>query len=173
MKFVDDIPVFEEIIHHLIACLYLLFVLQRQRDPAAQETRTHWRDSLVDDVNKRFSVRIRGVQKFQITYRELVEPHKLPLVDSRKRGDIIYLIVLGLMQIMYSSTSRHDAFWKIVNAEAFQRSGVEMPCQDVVGIIIGEDPVVEHGEEILIAESLDKITAFVTLAQHFRRVEAL
>ena len=97
LKFCDDISVFIEIIYNLIAGLNLLFVFQRQRDPAAQKSRTHWRHRLVDHVNERFSVRIRGVQKFEVTDCELVEPHKLSLVDSRKRGDIIYLIVLSLM----------------------------------------------------------------------------
>ena len=74
---------------------------------------------------------------------------------------------------MDGSTSRDYAFREVVDAKSFQRGGVEMTCQDIFGIIVGKHPVVEHRQEILIAESLNKITAFVALAEHLGRVKTL
>ena len=81
--------------------------------------------------------------------------------------------MLSLMEIMNSCASSNNSFWKIIDAKTFKRIGVEMTRQYVVGVIIGEDPVVKDSQKIFIAEVLDKRFAFVALTKHFRRVEAL
>ena len=86
---------------------------------------------------------------------------------------MIQFVVLRLNQIMYGRSSCHDALREVVDAETFQRDGVEMFVEHFVGVVVGEDPIVEDSEVVLGTKKVDEILAFVALHQHLGRVEAL
>ena len=113
------------------------------------------------------------MQQFQVTNGKLVKPHILSLIDARKRGDMVQFIVLRLDQIMDGSTSCDYTLREVIDTEALQRDGMEMLVENLVGIIVGEDPVVEDGEVVFGAKQVDEILAFVALQQHFGRIKAL
>ena len=74
---------------------------------------------------------------------------------------------------MDGSTRRHDAFREIVHAKTFQRNRVQLLVENLVGVVVGKDPVVENGEVILAPEQVDEVLAFVALYQNLRRVKTL
>ena len=80
---------------------------------------------------------------------------------------MVGVIVLCLNKIVYYGASCDYSFWKVAHAEAFQREGVEMPVQHLIGILVAEDPVVEHCEVVAAAKQVDEIFAFVALYEDF------
>ena len=107
------------------------------------------------------------MQELQVTNGELVEPDVLSLVDARQGGDVVDAVVLCLDQVVDAGTRSDDALGEVVHTETLERAGVEMAVEHLVGIVLGEDPVVEQGEEMLAAEQFDEIAPFVALHQHF------
>ena len=86
---------------------------------------------------------------------------------------MVQLVVLRLDQIMDGSTSRHNAFREVVNTEALQRNSMKMLVENLVGIIVGEDPIVEDREVVFSTKQVYEILAFVALQQHLGRIETL
>ena len=113
------------------------------------------------------------MKKFEIPDCEFIEPHELTLVDARQRAYIRYFIVLCFVKIMNSGSCCYYTFREIVDAKSFKGISIEMTCENIIGIIVGKDPVVEHRHIIFLAEILYKQFAFVSLAEHLGRVEAL
>ena len=169
----NQVSVFGKELHHLVARLYLFLVLQWQAQPTTHQSSAHRRHRLIDDIDQGLCIEIGRVQQLQITDGKLVKPNVLTLVDTRKRSDMIQFVVLRLNQIMYCCTSCHDALREVVDAETFQRDGVEMLVEHLVGVVVGEDPIVEDGEVVLGTKKVDEVLAFVALHQHLGRVEAL
>ena len=81
--------------------------------------------------------------------------------------------MLRLNQIMYCRTCCHDAFREVVDAEAFQRDRMEVLVENLVGIVVGENPVVENSEVIFCAEQVNEVLPLIALHQHLRWIEAL
>ena len=74
---------------------------------------------------------------------------------------------------MNCGTSSDNTFREIIDAETFERVSLEMTRKDIVGIVVGEDPVVKDCEIIFIAEVIDERLTFISLTKHFGRIEAL
>ena len=81
--------------------------------------------------------------------------------------------MLCLNQVMYGRTSRHNALGEVVYAKTFKRNRMEMFVKHFVGVVVGEDPVIENSEVIFCAKQVDEIFPFVALYQHLRGIEAL
>ena len=88
LKTLNLVAMLDEIAHHLITCLDLLLVFQRQAQPAAHQSSAHRRNGLVDDVNQSLGIQVGRVKQFQIADGELVQPHILSLVEARQGSDM-------------------------------------------------------------------------------------
>ena len=88
-----------------ICCNILAFadgqhVFQRQRHPAFQHSRAHWRERVVDDVDKAVAVVVQRTENLKVTERETVNPHVLVLGNAADARDVANLRMLRNVEIV-------------------------------------------------------------------------
>ena len=82
-------------------------------------------------------------------------------------------MVLGFVEVMERGAGGDDAVGKVFNTETFEGVGIEMFGEQRDGVVGGENPVVEGGEQDFFAEMLAEILHFVFLDNHFCGFEVL
>ena len=97
------------ILYHIQSFVDRLFILQREYQPAAKQSATHRRYSFIDNIQQRLSVFLHRINQLQTTDGELIQSHVLIFFDTRYRGDMTYLCVLGLFKVLQNSSCSDDS----------------------------------------------------------------
>ena len=116
---------------------------------------------------------MQRLQDFQIVQREVVEPHVAVCINAFERGDVAYLRVLGIFQILQYGAGGNEAVAEIGNAEALHVLHMEVFRELLQRCLHGEDPVIEF--ECLphpIAEELIHLSAMPAFYQRLLWSEA-
>ena len=128
---------------------------------------------MVEDLQQRDGVFVRGVDQFQITDGEAVEPNVMFLFNPVQLVDVLDFVVLCLAEVVEGSTCGDDPFGEVFDAETFQGVGLEMLGKQRNGIIGSEYPVLESGEQDFLAEMFTELLRFPFLNNHFCWFEIL
>ncbi len=113
-------------------------------DPTFQQTPAHGRKRAVDDLGETplASGAVRG-EKLQIADGKLVDPHVVVLVDAGNGTDVGYIAVLGKFEVMENGSGGGNTAGKVVDAEALERRGAELPAQLFAVYVLRKDPLVK------------------------------
>ena len=88
------------ILHNVQALIDGLLILQREYQPATQQTASHRAHCLVDDIQQRLAIILHRMNQFQTADRKLVQSHVPILFDAGYRSDMSYLGMLCLFEIL-------------------------------------------------------------------------
>jgi hypothetical protein len=66
------------------------------------------------------------VYDFQVADSKLVKPYVFILINTRNRGDVRGVFMLGVFQVMENGACSDNGFTKSVNAKPFKRGGLEL-----------------------------------------------
>ena len=86
---------------------------------------------------------------------------------------MLYLVMLGQVEVMQNGACRHHPIIQILNSESFQRFGFEVAQQAVHSRVLSINPVIECVGVKFSAKKRDKIIAFAPLKQDFFRFERI
>ena len=114
-----------------------------------------------------------GVHQLQVPHREAVEPHVLILLQPAEAGDVLDVGVLGFGQVVHDAAGRNHAFFQVIDPEAFERSGTEVPGENIVGVVGPKNPFIERVGAVVGAESLLELAPAFFAEQNFGRAEIL
>ena len=159
------------VVHDVEAFVDGPFVLQREHQPAAQQTATHRAHRPVDHVEERLAILLHRLQQFQRADGEFVEAHIFLLLDTLQRGDVCYLRVLCQFQILQDGSRGYHAVLQMVDAKALHRLHTEVLQQFLHGTLLRKHPVVELEGEELRAEVLFEVTLAGTVQEHLLRLQ--
>ena len=93
------------------------------------------------------------MNQFKAANRELIKTDIFILFNTRDRGDVPYLSMLRLFEILQDSPTGNDAILKVFHTKAFQIFYVEMLQQFLFGCLVCKHPVIELESKEFIAEN--------------------
>ena len=100
LRIVQNLRIFREVLHTVIAGLQLLPVQDGHGQPGTQQTGAHGAGALVQGLHQRDAVRPRSaLEHLQIAEGEAVHPHKLGLVYAADAANVLEAGVLCLFQV--------------------------------------------------------------------------
>ena len=103
-----QVLVFKQEIDNLESVFYRLYNIQWEGNPALQHSRSHWRRSLVQYIEKRHAFVGRCSVQFKVTHCESVQPHEPVLVYARERRDVRYMLMMRMVEVVKNSTRGYD-----------------------------------------------------------------
>ena len=148
------------VLHDIQTFVDGFLVLQREYHPTTQHTTTHRRHRMVDDIQQRLTIVLHRSYQFQRTDGKLVKTHIALFLYSRDAGDMGYLRVQRLFQILQDGTSSNDTTLQVVNAKALQRLHIEVLEEFLMCCLLCKHPVVKFKGHQTIA----KVTLEVVLS---------
>ena len=82
------------------------------------------------------------VEQFEVAYSETVEPYIMAAFDTRYLGDMRYLFVFRLVEVIEYGSRCNDTAGKVFDAKPFERVYFELFEESVACRFYGIDPVV-------------------------------
>ena len=126
---------------------------------------------MVNDVQQRLAAFLHGANQFEGANGKLVQTDILLLLNTAQRGDVAYLRVQRVFQVLQNGTSGNDTTLQVVNAKALQRLYIEVLEELLVGRLLGEHPVVHLVGTQTDAEIALEVVALFTIVEHLLRLE--
>ena len=166
-----EVWVAEEVVYDVESAVDLPLVLQGEYEPAAQQSSAHRTDGAVDDVEEALAVFLHRIDKLQGAYGELVEAHVALFLDARDAGDMSYLRMQCLFQVLQDGPRSDDPTLQVVDAKSLERTDVEVLVELLMGRLLGKHPVVEfEGAEPCTEIALEVVLA-PTVVEHLLGLE--
>ena len=163
--------VLKEIFHYVEALLDGVDVLQGEYYPPAEQTTAHRCHRPVDDTKQRGAVFLQRTEQFEAADGELVEAHKLILLDAGQRRYVRDVGVLGELKVLHDGSRGHNAVVQMVDTETFQRLCAEMLQKFLARRLLRENPVVELKSTELCTEKTFEIGFAGPVVEHLLRLE--
>ena len=92
------------------------------------------------------------MNQLQTADRELIQTYILIFLDARDAGDMAYLGVLGLFEILQDSPSGNHAIYQMIDTKAFQVLHIEVAQQFLLRSLFRKHPVVELESKVFCTE---------------------
>ena len=106
------------VFHDVEAFVDRFLILQREHQPTAQQTTSHRTHRLVDDIQQRLTVILHRMNQFEAADGELIQSHIPILLNTGNRGDMAYLCVLCLFEVLQDGPSGDDTVLQVIHAKA-------------------------------------------------------
>ena len=90
-----EIRLSEEILHYIEALVHRLHILQREKQPAFQQTRTHRTDGMVNYIQQTCAPIIHTAHKLQAANRKLIHAYIAVFFNTRQGSNVPYLVMLS------------------------------------------------------------------------------
>ena len=88
------------VIHDVQTRVDGLLVFQREHQPTAQQSASHRTHCLVDHIEQRLTIILHRMNQLQTADGELIQSDIFIFFDTRDRGDMAYLCMLSLFEIL-------------------------------------------------------------------------
>ena len=110
------------------------------------------------------------MNQFQTADSELIQSHISIFFDTRNRGDMSYLCMLSLFEVLQDRSRSNDTVLKMVHTKALEILHVEMLQQLLPSCLVCKYPIIEFEGKELITKLLLKLLLLASLKKHlFRR----
>ena len=159
------------ILHNVQTLVDGFFVLQREHQPATQHTPPHRCHRMVNHIEQRLTVVLHRRDKLQRTHRKLIQTYVFVFFDTGNRGDMCYLRMQRLLQILQDGTSSNNTTLQVIDAKTLQRLHVEMLVQLLMRRLLSKYPVVKFEGDEAIAKVTFEVMLATPIVEHLLRLE--
>ena len=97
------------------------------------------------------------MHQFQTADRELIQTDVSIFLDTGNRGDMAYLRVLGLFEVLQDGTCRYHTSLQMIDTKALQVLDIEMAQEFLLRGLLCKHPVIELEGEVFRAKEPFKV----------------
>ena len=90
----------EEVVYHVQTLVDGFHVFQGEYNPPLQQAGSHRTDGVVNNIQQARTTIIHTAQQFQTSDSEFIQAHIAVFLNTRKRSDMAYLVMLGHIEVL-------------------------------------------------------------------------
>ena len=114
------------ILHDVQTLIDRLLVLQGEHQPTSEHSTSHRCHCAIYHIQQRLAIILHRIQQLQRAHCKLIQTYILIFLNARDRGDMSYLCMQRLLQILQNSTSSYHTILHVVDAKTLQRLHIEV-----------------------------------------------